>query len=225
MNIADALKKFNRKERYWLIRNALGAGSDRIGERFRHQLGTTIGIDIPQDAWWSMDYHLDWLVGALALFQDEEIIGKAQSNPDGLVQGNQEDIDLVVAFGTTLILVEAKGDTSWSNAQLNSKVPRLEAILGKNHVNHSKLNDLSVYFVLMSPKRSDKLLRNGGLAWPDWMTDQRGQPLWLPMHMAEADEHPSFLKVTRCMESGSVSKDGIFWKADYNNPKEAKKNA
>ena len=65
MKIVEALKKFNRKERYWVVRNALGPTSNQLGEGFRADLQRTIGIEIPEDAWWSIDYHIDWLVGAL----------------------------------------------------------------------------------------------------------------------------------------------------------------
>lgn len=228
MKIVDALRELNRKERYWLVRNALGPSSGKLGEGFRQELGATLGgIHIPDYAWWAMDYHLDWLVGALALFQKtEEMIGTAQDNPDALVKGNQEDMDLVVAFDNTLILIEAKGDTSWSNEQLNSKVPRLEAILGEVGADRSSLNRLSVYFVLMSPSRSGKLRRKGDGPWPTWMLDKTGQPWWIPMHMAEADQTPSFLKVVRCKDKdGTVGKEGTHWKIDYNDPKAVRADA
>jgi len=212
MQIVEALKKFNRKERYWVIRNALGHGSDQLSEKFRQDLQQTIGVEIPEDAWWSIDYHIDWLVGALALFVDDAVVAKPQDNSKGLVKGNQEDIDLVVAFGSTLILIEAKGDTSWSNGQLNSKLPRLEAILGADFNGSYQQRNLSVYFVLMSPKRSSGLKRKGGLPWPKWMTASDGTPLWMPMPLAERNDLPSFFKVTRCCKNGEVSKAGKSWK-------------
>lgn len=212
MKIVEALKKFNRKERYWVIRNALGPTSNQLGEGFRSDLQRTIGIEIPEDAWWSIDYHIDWLVGALGLFVDGTIVSKPQDNSNGVVKGNQEDIDLIVAFGSTLILIEAKGDTSWSNAQLNSKLPRLEAILGPDYRGLYQQHELSVYFVLMSPKRSMRLLRPGNLPWPNWMSADDGAPLWMPMKLAETDESPSFYKVTRCQENGDVSELGKSWK-------------
>ncbi|MDP3227863.1 MAG: hypothetical protein Q8N13_07780 [Acidovorax sp.] len=212
MQIVEALKKFNRKERYWVIRNALGPGSDQLGEKFRRDLQQTIGLEIPGDAWWSIDYHIDWLVGALALFVDDAVVSKPQDNSKNLVKGNQEDIDLVVAFGNTLILIEAKGDTSWSNVQLNSKLPRLEAILGADFQGLYQQKNLSVYFVLMSPKRSMRLLRPDGLSWPNWMTAKDGTPLWMPMQLADSNESPSFFKVTRCQKSGAVSELGNSWK-------------
>lgn len=223
MNLVEALRQFNRKERYWLIRNALGPRSGQLGEDFRHEIGALLGIRIPEDAWWAMDYHLDWLVGALALARDGHMNDKARPNPDtlvnnksiALVQGNQEDIDLVVAFDNTLILIEAKGDTSWSNHQLNSKLLRLEITLGEAGTAQSSLDRLSVHFILMSPKESDGLERELGKPWPVWMLKD-GKPMWIPMRMAEAGLKPAFLKVVRCKdENGSVGKEGSHWKIDH----------
>lgn len=212
MQLVEALKKFNRKERYWVIRNALGNRSDQLGEMFRQNLQQTIGIEIPEDSWWAIDYHIDWLVGALALFADDAVVAKPQPNGNSLVKGNQEDIDLVVAFGSTLVLIEAKGETSWSNSQLNSKLPRLEAILEADFQGLYQQQKLSVYFVLMSPKRSKRLLRPGGLPWPSWMAAKDGTPFWMPLQLADGRESPSFFKVTRCRKNGDVSELGQSWK-------------
>lgn len=223
MNLVDALKKFNRKERYWLIRNALGPSSAQLGKNFRHAIGALLGIQIPEDAWWAMDYHLDWLVGALALERGSKMTDDAPINtvvqvngmPVALVQGNQEDIDLVVAFGNTLILIEAKGDTSWSNTQLNSKIPRLELILGETGTAPSSRNHLSVHFILMSPEESGKLKRKPDQPWPVWMLKD-GKPMWIPMRMAEAGLEPAFLRVVRCKDAdGLVGKEGSYWKIDH----------
>ncbi|KRD21074.1 hypothetical protein ASE39_25275 [Acidovorax sp. Root267] len=142
---------------------------------------------------------------------DDAVVAKPQDNSKCLVKGNQEDIDLVVAFGSTLILIEAKGDTSWSNGQLNSKLPRLEAILGADFNGSYQQRNLSVYFVLMSPKRPKRLLR-GGLPWPNWMAAQDGTPFWMPLQLADSKESPSFCRVTRCRENGEVSEQGQSWK-------------
>lgn len=223
MNIVEALRQFNRKERYWLIRNALGPSSGQLGEDFRNAIGALLGIQIPEDAWWAMDYHLDWLVGALALERGKQKVGDALPNPDtsvnkepvALVQGNQEDIDLVVAFGNTLILIEAKGDTSWSNTQLKSKVRRLEVILGPTGTAESTLSRMSVRFILMSPNPSTRLVRGNDQPWPVWMLKD-GNLMWIPMRMAEAGQEPAFLKVVRCKDKdGSVGKEGSHWKIDH----------
>lgn len=216
MNLVEALRQFNRKERYWLIRNALGPSSGQLGEDFRYSIGALSGIRVPEDAWWAMDYHLDWLVGALALRRDGQMNGDARLNSAALVQGNQEDIDLVVAFDNTLILIEAKGDTSWSNTQLNSKLSRLEIILSEAGTAPSSPLPLSVYFVLMSPDESKGLKREEGRPWPVWMLKD-GKPMWIRMRMAEAGQEPAFLRVVRCQDKdGRVGKDGSHWKIDHN---------
>jgi len=44
------------------------------------------------------------------------------------------------------------------------------------------------------------------------MIAKDGNPLWMPMRLADTDESPSFLKVTRCHENGDVSELGKSWK-------------
>jgi hypothetical protein len=64
--LSECLELFNRKERYWLIRNVLGepASDFPLSQSFRERLSETIQISIPCGAWWEMDYHIDWLFAA-----------------------------------------------------------------------------------------------------------------------------------------------------------------
>jgi hypothetical protein len=210
MKLVDALAQFNRKERYWLIRNALGDSSRTLDKGFRATLSDVNGIEVPEDAWWAMDYHLDWLVGALDLYKSGGKNGGVQPNAADLVQGNQEDIDLVIAFDQTLILIEAKGDSPWNNEQLDSKLCRLEACF--KYVDPVKA-ELSVFFLLMSPTKSEKLKRKDQRTWPNWMVHENGQPRWSKLRMAEAGQEPKFLRVVRYSEAaGAVDKAGLHWK-------------
>ena len=43
-------------------------------------------------------------------------------------KGNQEDVDLIIANGTDLILIEAKAYGTWSNGPMTSKLARLELL-------------------------------------------------------------------------------------------------
>lgn len=199
--LVEALKRFNRKERYWLLRNALGADFERLDKQFMEQLGRTVGVSIPEDSWWAMDYHLDWLIGALHLLGGGQK-NAPQHNTSKSVQGTQEDIDLIVAFESTLILVEAKADTSWSNSQLNSKVDRLSQI-----VSDQAPQSVLFKFVLMSPKKSEKLERIGG--WPAWMQGGNGHPMFMRLEMEGGDL--GFSKVVRCDENGKPLKEGKYW--------------
>lgn len=94
-----------------------------------------LNITIPCDACWAVDYHIDWLFGALTLDRlghaadtcvRNPVSSKAsEAAPGRLIRGTQEDLDLILAFDRTIILTETKGVTSWGNKQLASKRRRL----------------------------------------------------------------------------------------------------
>lgn len=118
--LVDMLRKFNRKERYWLLRNALGSKSEVLDEDFRSRLAKSVDFEIPKSAWWAMDYHFDWMVGALHMLSNGNL-NEPEAKENELVTGSQEDIDLLIAFDKTLLFVEAKADTSWNTEQWDSK--------------------------------------------------------------------------------------------------------
>jgi len=62
--LETALEQFNRKERFWLLSDAVGIGF-KLHEEFRSTLEKTISVRIPRDPWWAFDYHLDWLCAVL----------------------------------------------------------------------------------------------------------------------------------------------------------------
>jgi hypothetical protein len=114
-SLDDALDRFNRKERNLLVRAMLADGRlPPLSKHFCDQVGQKLGFPIPESAWWATDYHISWLAGALALFvKGEETardIWANRENTDNrrLVERNQEDIDLVIATGCNLVLIEAK---------------------------------------------------------------------------------------------------------------------
>jgi hypothetical protein len=217
MKLTDALAAFNRKERYWLIRNALGPGAETLGADFRRRLGDAIGLTVPDDAWWAMDYHLDWLVGALHLVDHGVDNEDVQVNVDRIIKGNQEDMDLVVAFDTTLILVEAKGATSWGNEQIDSKIDRLSAMLDRQKKAAGFVPRM--LFVLASPSEAQGLKRPDHKVWPRWMMSEKtNKPYWIGLDMAldggpVTDGKTEFRQVVRCSDgAGSVGKAGTHWK-------------
>lgn len=81
-----------------------------------------------------MDYHIDWLVGALCLFQLRSTVlddlepqdNKETSHLDEImpkpVSGSQEDFDLVLAGETTIVCTEAKWFDAWDDDALNDKI-------------------------------------------------------------------------------------------------------
>jgi hypothetical protein len=230
MTLVEALKKFNRKERYWLIRNALGEKSGKLDldPEFCNSLQERLSITVPKDAWWAMDYHLDWLVAALHLFncKGERKAYKKQRNPIlelvkitkekitnklvevaiSLVNGTQEDADFIVAFDNTLIFIEAKGDAGWDYEQLSSKIGRLQGIEKEMH-----FNGLTSYFLLMAPialqeeflvAELDAKMKRIHATRPNWVFDGVN-PRWLDLHILdehdkEVNNFDNFHRVERC---------------------------
>ncbi len=199
------LRRFNRKERFFLVGWALGNRKFRLALAFRRGISSVLSLDVPRDAFTAMDYHLDWIYGSAVLSATDDDEG-IHPNMDGLVSGSQEDMDLVVAFnaGETvhLIMVEAKGVTAWTNKQATSKARRLEAIFGQRGDTWPHIRP---HFVIVSPREPEKL---DCRSWPGWMKRDDGRPYWIKM------EIPSGLsRVTRCDESGKMNREGQYWKA------------
>ena len=171
----DYLRLLNRKERFHLLREALGKTTFRLAECFRARLQCCLsdslrgGTSIPPDAFVAMDYHLDWIGMALRLSPPTNR-RRARPDPfplkrianDGLVSGTQQDVDLLVAFPDDatmhLVMIEAKGDTDWSNNQLDEKAERLDWIFS---VERPWSDSISPHFLLMSPTRPTSLTKKG----------------------------------------------------------------
>ena len=124
--LETALEQFNRKERFWLLSDAVGIGF-KLHEKFRATLEETISVPIPSDPWWGFDYHLDWLCAVL-LAPNYDLNGYKQENLNRCITGTQEDCDLIIAFDNTIILLEAKMFGSWNKKQLCSKLGRLKRL-------------------------------------------------------------------------------------------------
>ena len=206
--LIEQLRSFNRKERFILLREALGR--DALGDAFRRRLGDCIGAPVPANAFVAMDYHLDWLQMALYLARTpdpppripkQDVLGEGPAD----FNANQMDVDLLVAFDegatTHLVLLEAKMETGWTNRQMCKKAERLRQIFGDPP--DRSLADPG--FVLLSPRRPQRLETND---WPGWMT-RGGEPVWMKL------PRPSGLrKVTRCAPDGRPSADGEFLRID-----------
>jgi hypothetical protein len=101
------------------------------------------------------------------------------TRPRRLVEGNQEDIDLVIASGLDLILIEAKAVGAWDNQQLASKLLRLSLVYSEYHSSVTKAaeapNPVRFHFLLMSPYYPRKLK----VEWPEWARTQPKVPAWI----------------------------------------------
>ncbi|MGO4407956.1 hypothetical protein AB4Z10_27315 [Bosea sp. RAF48] len=169
--LVKTLQRFNRKERNWLIRDALGDGAKTLSSDFRGRLASVLqkhdpATDIPADAWWTTDYHIDWLIGCLTILAEgESTIDVAKTNEPPIVKGSQQDIDLLIAWETTLVLIEAKGVGSWKGSGTTSKLSRL------CDLPDSLFSGLRPYLLFMSPgdgnlpgEKMPKWIRNSGKA-------------------------------------------------------------
>ncbi len=205
----DLLKQFNRKERHFLVLNAIGVSATDskslpLSEDFRKALGHAIHVEVPPDAYATIDFHLDWLAASMAAYHKglpiEQLTGKPFSNgadandESRVVTGSIEDIDLLVAFKTQegkyhVVLIEAKAYGGWDNDQLVSKAKRLKRIFGDNCN-----GDIKAHFLLTSPKSPDwtrTRLGDRTKKWPNWM-HKDGQSGWIELHVS-----PEPLKVAR----------------------------
>jgi hypothetical protein len=201
LDLANALHRFNAKERNFLMRFALlgetNPGPLRqsvqwVHENFFEALRTALAAapaggeshpkivlsEAARCVYAAMDYHLDWLHAALtspgpsmSMGQTDGIESRERvpNKPDATaienvrhdVMGTVEDIDLalVIEDGTMayLVLIEAKGESSFSRSQLASKLSRLKLILDSEHALRPEL--LRCALVLMAP---DDTLKLGG---------------------------------------------------------------
>jgi hypothetical protein len=228
-DLLETLEAFNRKERFFLFSYATG-NSDRglrLSDDFRNDLGKAMRVDVPPGAKGYIDYHIDWLHAAVLLARDpggpmprpnwkpgtSEPALKAE--PPWVSTGNQEDLDLVVAFEsgavTWLLLIEAKAETNWTNEQVRSKAGRLRRIFGSGEVDSGSL--IQPRFCLMSRQPPVRLTPRPGEAWPAWMvspSNEEGTPpgfAWLKLAVP-----PGRKKVTGCRDHGAESKDRKYWR-------------
>jgi hypothetical protein len=178
--LTDILDRFNRKERNLLIRDALGHSSSEalsLNDRFLGRIGAALGgLEIPKNAWWATDYHLNWIAGALALWRyGEQAIGEAQVNDQSedqvraLIERSQEDVDFLIVFDTTLVLVEVKAFGYFTNRQIESKLQRWRLLKRQSELPGF---NVTFHFMLMSRTKPTRLnpppndLLPGMSEWP-----------------------------------------------------------
>ena len=205
MTLLAHLESFNRKERFFLIGEALGNFTFQLSTDFRTRLNEAFGIEPPSSAFVAMDYHLDWIHASLFLAQPENDVRTVHSNKKTVATGNQEDVDLLVAFEeggmTHLLLIEAKAATGWTNKQTLSKAGRLERIFGTGGARYPNVKP---HFGLMSPRPPRRLESN---LWPGWMT-RDGKEIWFELKLPAGRR-----RVTRCDSEGKPSAVGEFFRA------------
>ncbi|WP_368230980.1 hypothetical protein [Aeromonas sp. s3] len=215
-SLIDNLKSFNRKERFYLIGQMLGNPDFRMDDTQLDEISKLIKVKIPSEYFAAMDYHLDWIYASLFLTQDydENIFPRNfidnDKKVDLQISGTQEDVDFLLAFidhenTTHIVMIEAKGDSYFNNAQLNSKNKRFKAIFG----NEDTWPNVRPHFLLCSPKEPQNIsIENPAY----FIYPQESQLIWFSLIMDTGKN-----KVTRCMsgeKNNKPSNEGDHWKVE-----------
>jgi hypothetical protein len=198
--LQDHLRRFNRKERFLLVGQALGNTSFTLGEEFASGLSLCLHREVPASAYCAMDYHLDWLFAALVWMYGGIDVGNAVArefndfNPktggsaDLKVTGNQSDVDLLIAWidergRGQLVLIEAKGYSPWDPEQMSYKCARLNAIFG---FEGRRFAGVDAHLVLSGPPPGPTKKALPKAQWPKWarVNDATDAPIkyFLPLH-------------------------------------------
>ena len=212
-NLIDNLKSFNRKERFYLVGQMLGNPEFRMDDNQLDKISNLIGLTIPRKYFAAMDYHLDWIYASLFLTQNDantafkrNSIENEGVNIDYQISGTQEDVDFLLAFvdhenTTHIVMIEAKGDSYFSNGQLDSKNKRFKAIFG----NENTWPNVRPHFIICSPKKPQKI----NIEEPAYFMFKDFKLPWLELDMGNGKN-----KVTRCAQNGKPSKNGEHWKVE-----------
>ncbi len=198
------LDRLNRKERFFLVGMALGKREFKLDSLFRRKLSEKFGIAVPDTAFVAIDYHLNWIFAAAALTFGNPAWGLVYENKDRVIDGTQEDIDLLVAFEnasglTHLIMLEAKGVIAFSNNQFQHKIGRFKSIFGEDCEKWPKVRP---YFGLVSPREPKRLRYD---LCPFWLKVGDKIP-WLEMPIPQ-----DRLIVYGCDGHGQPNKERAFW--------------
>lgn len=208
--LIENLKSFNRKERFYLVGQMLGNPDFRMDDNQLNNISKLIGFTIPREYFAAMDYHLDWIYASLFLTQehDEKPFPRNfidnKKTVDLQISGTQEDVDFLLAFidekhTTHLVMIEAKGDSYFSNCQLDSKNKRFKAIFG----NENKWPNVRPHFLICSPKRPKKISIEEPVCF---MFNQELELNWFPLDIGDGKN-----KVTRCNDNSKPDNAGDHW--------------
>jgi hypothetical protein len=200
-DLITLLKLFNRKERYFLIAQALGNNNFTLSESFRKLISTKLDLFIPPDAFAAMDYHLDWIYASL-FASTKDNLNFIELNELKLNK-NQEDIDFLIAFkeGTQyhLILIEAKAETGWTNKQIDSKAKKFKEIFGTDKCSWE---NVTPHLLITSPRMPRDLKLD---CLPLYLYRPMNY-IWFPLNIPD-----NLIKITRCNDLGKPSINGLKW--------------
>lgn len=210
----ENLKSFNRKERFYLVGQMLGNPDFRMAEKQLDKISELIGMKISGEYFAAMDYHLDWIYASLFLTHNDadkaferNFIEKDGIKIDYQISGTQEDVDFLLAFvdhenTPHIVMIEAKGDSYFSNAQLDSKNKRFKAIFG----NENTWPNVKPHFLICSPQKPQKI----NIEEPAYFILNKSlEQAWFQLYMSD-DKN----KVTRCNKDNKACNTGTHWKIE-----------
>jgi hypothetical protein len=220
-SLQQRLRRYNAKERGALVNHIFGGGEAKPTSTFMKQIAEHCDIDgTPSNLFWAMDFHLDWLYAALANPEPNvPILTNSTSSGTPVVTGSQEDIDFLLCFDgkapdgtgastTYLILIEAKGVTSWGTSQMASKHRRF---LQMKPMFEAQQN-VCIRLLLMSPS-NPRIVNAQNSAFSDvigQLDELFGTVKWIRMEMPE-----QFYKVVRCTSEGTPTQvSPTHWKIE-----------
>lgn len=203
--LIDNLSKLNRKERFFLIGTALGNPEFKLDRLFRQKLSDEFGVAVPNTAYVAMDYHLNWIFAAVADAFRNPVRDHMHENKCKMIDGTQEDVDLLVAFENDLnlyhlIMLEAKAFTPFSNSQFKHKADRLRKMFGEGG---EEFPQVKPHFGLMSPRPPEKLHLD---ACPPWFR------VGNRIHWVEMKVPDERLILSGCDERGKPNQQRRYWK-------------
>lgn len=214
LSLLAQLRQFERKERFAVLREALGFDPDSVDldEKFRRKLSKSIGMKVPTTrVFLAMDYHLDWIEVALHIHNGKStVLSPFPFERASAINSNQQDIDLLIAFDdpddlenakTHLILIEAKAYSSWNQEQLDSKASRLRQIFDEDG---GKYDSVHAWFILLSGRKITSISTN---KWPEFM--KCGDTFRVVNY-----DLPERLKITRCDNDGKNNARGPLLRLD-----------
>ena len=214
-SLIENLKRFNSKERYFLVDYATKGGFE-LSDKFREDVSKALNLELPESPTFvAMDYHLDWLLASLVLekfpgwelyedkdlpkFQNQKTDIEATQEDEDLpkfkklendIEATQEDIDFIIAFDkgeeTHIVLLEVKGVTGWTNKQLNSKAVHLDKIDKILDSDEKCYQGVFFHFAIFSPKKpTERLKLTKG---PKWMKSKANdEVVWIKLPLGTKD--------------------------------------
>ena len=215
-DLINILESFNRKERFFLVAQALGNPKFELSDDFRQKLGDTVGVSIPTEkVFVAMDYHLNWVHASLVLSRPEKYGNSPfRRDPDIVKPRDQQDVDLLVAFEEkpffNLIFIEAKGYDDGKLAdysrkdpsdQLEKKVRRLTKIFDSYGKDFSDVKPRLC--LVLGKEPAVQSVEH----WPDWALEPDGKPNYLRLDLPEDRK-----RVQCCNGNNQPSEKGEFFR-------------